>query len=88
MRELINLHCFTKAKRCNRVIMDFSEARRRFLPGQAWLEGSLFPGLKEGSGRGCAMVLVTLVLSHVLDPFTGAKDQSGWAQGIVCLRGK
>lgn len=29
--------------------MDFPEARRGFLPDQKWLEGSLFPGLKEGS---------------------------------------
>jgi len=29
--------------------MDFSEARRVFLPDQQRLEGSLFPGLKEGS---------------------------------------
>lgn len=29
--------------------MDFPEARRVFLPDQQWLEGSLFPGLKEGS---------------------------------------
>lgn len=30
--------------------MDFPEARRVFLPGQEWLQGSLFPGPKEGSG--------------------------------------
>lgn len=29
--------------------MDFPEASRVFLPDQQWLEGSLFPGLKEGS---------------------------------------
>lgn len=29
--------------------MDFPEARRVFLPDQQWLEGSYFPGLKEGS---------------------------------------
>lgn len=29
--------------------MDFPEASRVFLPDQQWLEGSLFPGLMEGS---------------------------------------
>lgn len=29
--------------------MAVAEARRVFLPDQQWLEGSHFPGLKEGS---------------------------------------